>query len=246
MVVALIALFISLTGVAWAAIENNSVKSKHIKDGQVKEADLAPGAVTTLKLADGSVTTAKVVDETLVGDDLADETVTGSKIADGTLTAQKIAGGITGQQIEDGSLGGADIDEASLVGLTKASGSSCCTVSKAFMHLTAPYSPSDPLTFVSLGPSFELRTTATGDGDEFRFCKLTGTTFDTIGAYAYLSGVRDVLVFTNGAATCKTLDVNGASSGVTGDFELLLPGTRHVWGEMSTTDSFASITILGP
>jgi hypothetical protein len=38
--IGLLALFIALGGTAWA-IENNSVKSKHIANGQVKEEDLA-------------------------------------------------------------------------------------------------------------------------------------------------------------------------------------------------------------
>jgi len=239
MVVALIALFISLSGVAWAAIGNNAVRSKHIKDEQVKEQDLAPGAVTTVKLADGSITTAKVVDETLVGDDLVDETVGRAKIVDGTLT---------GAKVEDGSLGGADIDESSLSGLTRASGPSCCTFTEGSLSLNTPYNSSDPNTFIGLGPSFELRTTASGEGDKFQLCKLTGTTFDTIGAYAYMSGVRELVIFNNGPAACRTLDVSGAgTSGTVGDFELYLgPAGRHVWGTMSTTGAVASITILGP
>src|SRR4051812_1893681 len=48
MVVALIALFVSLTGVGYAVskLPKNSVKSKQIKDGQVKSVDVADNGLT--------------------------------------------------------------------------------------------------------------------------------------------------------------------------------------------------------
>jgi hypothetical protein len=48
MVVALIALFISATGVTWAAVQlpKNSVKSKQIKNGQVRSQDVADNGLT--------------------------------------------------------------------------------------------------------------------------------------------------------------------------------------------------------
>jgi hypothetical protein len=53
----LIAIFIALSGSAYAAItlEKNQVKSKHIGAGQVKNPDLADNAVTSPKVADGSL-----------------------------------------------------------------------------------------------------------------------------------------------------------------------------------------------
>jgi hypothetical protein len=52
-----IALFVALSGPAWAATElsKNEVKSKHIGKGQVKNPDLADNSVTSPKVADGSL-----------------------------------------------------------------------------------------------------------------------------------------------------------------------------------------------
>ena len=56
-VVGWIALFVALSGPAWAATElsKNEVKSKHIGKGQVKSSDLADDSVTSPKVADGSL-----------------------------------------------------------------------------------------------------------------------------------------------------------------------------------------------
>jgi hypothetical protein len=52
---ALLCLFLILgSGTAWA-LGNNSVKSRHIKDGAVRTKDLADDAVTSAKVADGSI-----------------------------------------------------------------------------------------------------------------------------------------------------------------------------------------------
>lgn len=56
-VMATVAVFIALGGSSYAAVQlnENSVRSGHIKNGQVKRADLAKGAVTTAKVKDGSL-----------------------------------------------------------------------------------------------------------------------------------------------------------------------------------------------
>lgn len=56
-VVGYMALFVALSGTAYAATEldKNEVKSKHIGAGQVKNSDLANGSVTSRKVADGSL-----------------------------------------------------------------------------------------------------------------------------------------------------------------------------------------------
>jgi hypothetical protein len=53
--VALVALVVAMSGVAYAAAPKNSVTSKSIKDGNVKTADLAAAAVTSTQIADGSI-----------------------------------------------------------------------------------------------------------------------------------------------------------------------------------------------
>ena len=57
---ALIALFVALSGTAYAAatigaddIKRNAVRSKHIKNANVRNSDIANGAVSAAKLADG-------------------------------------------------------------------------------------------------------------------------------------------------------------------------------------------------
>jgi hypothetical protein len=52
-----VALFVALSGTAWAASElsKNEVKSKHIGKGQVKKADLANDSVNSQKVADASL-----------------------------------------------------------------------------------------------------------------------------------------------------------------------------------------------
>jgi hypothetical protein len=56
-VLATLALFIALGGSSYAALKltNNSVRSKHIKNGQVRTADLGANAVTASKVQNGSL-----------------------------------------------------------------------------------------------------------------------------------------------------------------------------------------------
>ena len=55
--VAYLALFVALSGSAYAAVtlQNDSVLSKHIKDGAVKKADINPGAVDSSRVKNGSL-----------------------------------------------------------------------------------------------------------------------------------------------------------------------------------------------
>jgi hypothetical protein len=55
--VALLALFVALTGTATAAVDlgRNSVRSKHIGPGQVKRSDIASNAIDTGKVANGGL-----------------------------------------------------------------------------------------------------------------------------------------------------------------------------------------------
>ena len=73
MIVAMIALFVALTGGGYAAVtlSSNSVRSSTIVNGQVKTADLANGAVTNAKLKNSAVNSAKVKNGTLEVADLS-------------------------------------------------------------------------------------------------------------------------------------------------------------------------------
>ncbi len=73
----LIAIFIALGGVSWAATTapRNSVVSKSIKNGEVKNVDLGVDAVDSSKVLDGSLT----------GADLENNTVTGTQVDESTF-----------------------------------------------------------------------------------------------------------------------------------------------------------------
>ncbi len=78
LLIACLALFVSLSGVAWAATAGrNTVVSTSIKNGQVKGVDLAANAVTSAKIRNGQVRSADVGDDSLVGADIAEDTLTG-------------------------------------------------------------------------------------------------------------------------------------------------------------------------
>ena len=55
MVVAMVALFVALSGGAYASVALNQVRSVHIKNGEVKRVDIANNAVNSAKLANGGV-----------------------------------------------------------------------------------------------------------------------------------------------------------------------------------------------
>jgi hypothetical protein len=78
MIVSLIALFVSMGGIGYAAsrigsheIKKNAVKSRHIKNGDVTKRDLHRAAVVTVKLADRAVTRSKLVDNAVAASKLA-------------------------------------------------------------------------------------------------------------------------------------------------------------------------------
>jgi hypothetical protein len=119
MVVSLVALFVALTGVSYAALGKNTVKSKQIKNGTVSSVDvkddaltgtdinestltglptspLADGSVTTPKLADGGVTVAKLGDNAVGTAKLTDNAVNAAKLADSAADSGAIADGAVG------------------------------------------------------------------------------------------------------------------------------------------------------
>jgi hypothetical protein len=90
MVVALIALILTLAGTAVAAVKigtnslkNSAVTTKKLKNRAVTGAKLAEGSVSTAKLAEGAVSTGK----------LAEGAVSTGKLAEGAVSAQKLTPG---------------------------------------------------------------------------------------------------------------------------------------------------------
>jgi hypothetical protein len=142
MAVALLALFVSLGGVGYAAsrigtkqIKNGAVTNAKIKNGAVGNHKIANGAVGNRKLADNSISTGKLQNGSVTASKLgtgvlsganltaasvgttalADNAVTTNKLADRAVTTNKLAdNAVNGQKVQDNSLTGNDIDESSL------------------------------------------------------------------------------------------------------------------------------------
>jgi hypothetical protein len=100
MMVALVALILSLTGTAFAAVKigtkslkNNAVTTKKLKNRAVTGAKLAEGSVSTAKLAEGAVTTGKLAEGAVTTGKLAEGAVTSGKLAEGAVSAQKLTPG---------------------------------------------------------------------------------------------------------------------------------------------------------
>jgi hypothetical protein len=108
LLVAMIALFVSIGGVGYAAskidtsdikreavtkpkIAKRAVSTNRIADNAVKEKKINSQAVTTDKIADQAVTTDKLGDLAVTTDKLGDLAVTTGKLNDQAVTTEKIA-----------------------------------------------------------------------------------------------------------------------------------------------------------
>lgn len=125
-----IALFVALSGVAYAAMANKSVKTRHLANGAVNAKKLRNGAVTTPKLRNGAVTTAKLREAAVVssklGDgavrsvDLGGGVVTTPKLKNGAVTDEKLgSGAVTTGKLADGAVTGAKLSASFLAQLVK-------------------------------------------------------------------------------------------------------------------------------
>jgi hypothetical protein len=144
MVVALMALFVALSGASYAAIQipKGSVDSRAIKNGAVKRGDLGKNAVDSGKVRDGSLQAADFAAGTLVKGGKGEPGEKGERgpqgppgkdaefagrAAAGDLTGAYpapaiAAGAVNGDKVADGSLTGADVDESTLTGVVKGAG----------------------------------------------------------------------------------------------------------------------------
>jgi trimeric autotransporter adhesin len=126
-VLSCIALFVALSGAAYAAttIAKKSVKTRHLAKGAVTTQKLRNGAVTAAKLRNGAVIGAKIaagaVGSTQLADggvrsaDLGGGVVTSGKLKDGAVTTEKIANGaVTSSKLGTGSVTAGKIQDGAV------------------------------------------------------------------------------------------------------------------------------------
>ena len=121
LVISCLALFVALTGGAFAAgIAKNTVRSPQIVDGTVRTVDLrdnsvaagkiAPDAVDTTEIAENGVESSDVAPETLTSADLGAASVTSSEVADQSLTANDLGPDSVGSsELQTGSVRAAEL-----------------------------------------------------------------------------------------------------------------------------------------
>lgn len=118
-VLACVALFMALSGAAYAAtamLPKKSVKTTHLANGSVTTLKLRGGAVTTLKLRNGAVTGAKVAPGAIGSGQLANGSVRSGQLGGGVVTEAKLKNGaVTANKIADGAVTGGKLS-ASLLG----------------------------------------------------------------------------------------------------------------------------------
>jgi hypothetical protein len=95
-VISCIALFMALSGAAFAAkttLGNKAVKTKNLGNGSVTALKLRGGAVTNLKLANGAVTGAKIAPGTIGSGQLANGSIRSGQLGGGVVTEGKLKNG---------------------------------------------------------------------------------------------------------------------------------------------------------
>ena len=115
-VLSCMALFIALSGVAYAAtLGKNAVKTKNIANGAVTTAKLRNGGVTTAKLRNGGVTTAKLRNGAVNGAKVAPGSIGSSQLANGSVRSGQLGGGVvTEAKIKNLAVGGNKLAEGSV------------------------------------------------------------------------------------------------------------------------------------
>ncbi len=107
-VLSLTALFLALSGAAYAAtamLPKKSVKTAHLANGSVTTLKLRNGAVTNLKLRNGAVTGVKIAPATIGSSQLANGSVRSGQLGGGVVTEGKIKNGaVTANKIGDGAV----------------------------------------------------------------------------------------------------------------------------------------------
>jgi trimeric autotransporter adhesin len=104
-----IALFVALSGAAYAAattLGKKSVKTQNLANGSVTTLKLRGGSVTNLKLRNGAVTGAKIANATIGSSQLAVGAVRSEQLGGGVVTSGKLKNGaVNGEKIANGAVG---------------------------------------------------------------------------------------------------------------------------------------------
>jgi hypothetical protein len=104
-VLSCLALFVALSGVAYAAIGKNAVKTRNIAKNAVTTPKLRNGAVSTPKLRNGAVTAVKLRDDAVVSSKLADGSVRSVNLGGGVVTTAKLKNdAVTSQKLAAGAV----------------------------------------------------------------------------------------------------------------------------------------------
>ena len=95
MIVAMVALFVALGGVGYAAVSlpRDSVGTKQLKNFAVTPLKIQNNAIKTNKLRDNAVSTAKLANGAATNPKIADGAVNSSKIADGSVVPADVSAG---------------------------------------------------------------------------------------------------------------------------------------------------------
>jgi hypothetical protein len=208
--ISLIALFVSLGGIGYAAtrigtkqikngavtgkkLARNSVTTTKIKSGGVGNSDLATNSISTSKIRNGAIIAGKLGTSSVLSDKLADGAVTSGKLGNGAVTAGKLAANsVSGAAIAPGSIGATQIADGQVV---KGSG----TLMNRETTLTNGQADQPILTFTGLGT---LQADCTAGVANLEFANTSGTSID----------VRQWGVI-NGAPDTATIDSNNPSNG---------------------------------
>jgi trimeric autotransporter adhesin len=213
--ISLIALFVALGGVGYAATK---IGTKQIKDGAVTGKKLAKGSVSTSKikagavgngdLAPNSVTTSKIRPGTIFSSDLAAGSILNGDLGNGAVTGTKIANETIGtEKIENGAIASDKIGTGAVIASKLGAGS-----------VTTPAIAPDAVTAAQIAPgqvvegNGVLSSTSTTLTDGQTNAALLS--FPGLGVLEAECSVGQALVlFVNDSGT--TIDV--ASSGVLQD-----------------------------
>lgn len=115
LVVATLALFLSLGGTSYAAVKAGSVGTKQLATNSVTASKIRTNAVGSSELVTGSVGASEIVAGAVRASELGTRSVTDAKIALDAVTSQVILdGSIGGQDIAEGSLGTQQVADGSL------------------------------------------------------------------------------------------------------------------------------------